>query len=242
LQGPFLGKDAILEYMLGGSDAGPFYASPPEIGAIEFTLQEYDYDAGICSFLALSSIQQTTNPANTAAQVTIRSATMTKMKMDLAHGYWKSQDFYLGRDFWDVGLRDMQDSDNTRAFVCSVMTTECAEILALSGDDFANCTARLEELPFVTASPVDDGVFSFQLDSLGCRSLHAAFAKVRPEQHCAHISFEPMVDPDGKVKCQEDSGPLYRHSDLFTTEDVAAFEAFMTANGFDPESGIEYIN
>lgn len=157
----------------------------------DFTLQGYDYETGICSFRAFNGIQQTTNPANTAAlQVNIRSSTIAKIKMDLAHGYWKSQDFYLGRDFWGVALRDMQDSNNTCAFICSVMTTECAEILATSGgDNTANCTARFEELPFVTPSPVDDGVFIFQQNSLGRRALHAAFARVNREQHCAHISL-----------------------------------------------------
>ena len=114
--------------MLGGSASGPYYSSTPEVEALNFQLQ--DYQNNVCTFLAQSVIVQTTNPAHTAPpQVKIRSATMSKMKMDLAGGYWKSQDFYFGRDFWDVGLRNMQNSDNTRAYVCGVMRNECAEYL-----------------------------------------------------------------------------------------------------------------
>lgn len=224
--------------MLGGSDAGPFYSSAPKVESLQFQLQ--DYQNNVCTFLAQSVIIQTTNPANTAPpQVQIRAATMTKMKMDLAEGYWKSQDFYFGRDFWDAGLRNSQDSDNTRAFVCSVMSNQCAAYLP-EGES-ANCLERLLALPYLTMSPVDDTVFSFQQNSQACRALHAAFAATNPEKHCAHISFQPLADPDGKVKCQANSGPLYRHSDLFTEEEIASFEAFMVQQGFDPASGIEYI-
>ena len=224
--------------MLGGSASGPYYSSTPEVEALNFQLQ--DYQNNVCTFLAQSVIVQTTNPAHTAPpQVKIRSATMSKMKMDLAGGYWKSQDFYFGRDFWDVGLRNMQNSDNTRAYVCSVMRNECAEYLP-EGES-TNCTERLQDLPFLTMSPVDETVFSFQQNSQACRALHAAFALTNPEKHCAHIAFQPLADPDGKIKCQNNSGPLYRHSDLFTDEDIASFEAFMVHQGFDPESGIEYL-
>ena len=143
--------------MLGGSASGPYYSSTPEVEALNFQLQ--DYQNNVCTFLAQSVIVQTTNPAHTAPpQVKIRSATMSKMKMDLAGGYWKSQDFYFGRDFWDVGLRNMQNSDNTRAYVCGVMRNECAEYLP-EGES-TNCTERLQDLPFLTMSPVDETVFS----------------------------------------------------------------------------------
>jgi len=236
--GAFLGKDAILEYMLGGSDAGPFYTSPPEVDNIQFTLQNYDRGTEICTFMGLTSITQTSNPENTAGELTYRSATMVKMQMDLAKGYFTVQDFYFGRGFWDVALRTMQDSDNTRAYICSVMGNECADLLPAVD----NCTERLEALPYVTSSPVDDTVFSYQTNSLGCRGLHAAFAQVNPEQHCAHISFEPMADPDGKIKCQDGyAGEIFKHSDLFTEQDLAGFEQYMAENGFDPSSGIELI-
>ena len=38
----------------------------------------------------------------------------------------------------------------------------------------------------------------------GCRLLHAAFAIENPD-HCAHVSFAPMADPKGRIKCQASS-------------------------------------
>ena len=59
-----------------------------------------------------------------------------------------------------------------------------------------------------------------------CRKLHAVFA-AENAHHCAHLSFKPMADPEGKVKCQESAQiPV---SDLFSDDELAIHpERFLT--------------
>tara|TARA_B100000795_G_scaffold6161_1_gene4542 strand:+ start:105 stop:470 length:366 start_codon:yes stop_codon:yes gene_type:complete len=51
--------------------------------------------------------------------------------------------------------------------------------------------------------------------------------------HCAHLSFKPMADPKGKIKCQESAQqPI---SDLFSDDDLAKYAAFVAEEGFDSD-------
>ena len=53
--------------------------------------------------------------------------------------------------------------------------------------------------------------------------MHAVFA-AENAHHCAHLSFKPMADPKGKVKCQESAQvPV---SDLFSNDELARFADF----------------
>ena len=65
-----------------------------------------------------------------------------------------------------------------------------------------------------------------------CRKLHAVFA-AENAHHCAHLSFKPMADPEGKVKCQESAQiPV---SDLFSDDELAMFADFVVKLGFEPD-------
>ena len=65
-----------------------------------------------------------------------------------------------------------------------------------------------------------------------CRKIHAVFA-VDNAHHCAHLSFKPMADPKGKVKCQKSKQlPV---STLFSDNELAKFATFVTEVGFEPD-------
>ena len=51
------------------------------------------------------------------------------------------------------------------------------------------------------------------------------------DNHCAHLSFKPMADPKGKVKCQESA--QLQESTIFSDEELAAFAAFEAEAGFE---------
>ena len=65
-----------------------------------------------------------------------------------------------------------------------------------------------------------------------CRKLHAEFAATNAH-HCAHLSFKPMADPTGKVKCQKSA--QLQVSDLFSNDELAAFTTFAAEVGFEPD-------
>ena len=65
-----------------------------------------------------------------------------------------------------------------------------------------------------------------------CRKLHAVFA-AKNSNHCAHLSFKPMADPEGKFKCQESAQvPV---SALFSDDELATFATFVAEVGFEPD-------
>ena len=65
-----------------------------------------------------------------------------------------------------------------------------------------------------------------------CRKLHAVFA-AENAHHCAHLSFKPMADPKGRVKCQESAQlPV---SALFGDDELATFADFAVKLGFEPD-------
>ena len=66
-----------------------------------------------------------------------------------------------------------------------------------------------------------------------CRKLHAVFA-AENAHHCAHLSFKPMADPKGRVKCQESAQvPV---SALFSDDELATFADFAIGKlGFEPD-------
>ena len=62
--------------------------------------------------------------------------------------------------------------------------------------------------------------------------MHAVFA-AENAHHCAHLSFKPMADPKGRVKCQESAQvPV---SALFSDDELATFADFAVKLGFEPD-------
>lgn len=129
-------------------------------------------------------------------------------------------------------LSDRQVSN----WLCGVMEEDCPMVWAndatLTSRDA--CVKKFEALPVL-----DDGdQRHFDGNVRGCRVLHGVFAS-KNEHHCAHISFVPMEDPDGIIKCQESL--RLNTSDYFDALDLENFNRFKDAVGI-PERGYERVS
>jgi len=119
------------------------------------------------------------------------------------------------------------DTSATHGLVCSTMMGCNATWADNNYTDISECVADLATLPLHSG----DGTMHFDGRDRSCRVLHAVFASTNPD-HCNHISFAPLADPSGKFKCQETAGVM--PSDLFTTDEVSAFDQWVNSTGMDP--------
>jgi len=111
------------------------------------------------------------------------------------------------------------------------MRDTCPDVWAANDlTSLGECEAKLAALPLA------DGDLAYvDGNTQSCRKLHAVFASDNAH-HCAHLSFKPMADPKGKVKCQESAQlPV---SDLFSDEELATFAAFAVELGFEPDQHV----
>ena len=106
-------------------------------------------------------------------------------------------------------------------------TVFLAQFIRINSTD--NCVQDLAALP-----AVEEPGKKFDGLSQGCRGLHAVFAETNPENHCAHISFTPVEDPKGRIKCQDSSSEGVQPEDLFDEGDLNRFSQFCIEHGLDP--------
>jgi hypothetical protein len=127
------------------------------------------------------------------------------------------------------------DTNATHELVCSTMMGCNATWAGNNYTDISECVADLVTLPLVSGN----GTMHVDGRDRSCRVLHAVFASTNPD-HCNHISFAPRTDPGGKFKCQETAGVM--PSDLFTTDEVSAFDQWVNSTGMDPAVGFMIRN
>jgi len=123
--------------------------------------------------------------------------------------------------------------------ICQIMETSCPSVM--EANDFQNqaeCAAQMADLPLLTTNK--DGIEVLDGNSTGCRHLHATLAARSPELHCEHISFMPMEDSQGKVKCSETMN-LDQH-DYFTAENFNLFVTSAFKHDLDPVSQFEDLD
>ncbi|GAX26791.1 hypothetical protein FisN_9Lh056 [Fistulifera solaris] len=119
---------------------------------------------------------------------------------------------------------------NTRAYICDVYEgSTCASQL----DPPTDCAAQLSALDQAGTNGRVDG------NSVGCRILHAVLAEFR-SVHCPHISFEPLADFQNQIKCQTEGSLTVL--DLFTAEDLEAYDEYAIARGLDPNMGHDWTD
>ena len=198
---------------------------------IERKVKFLGYTNGQCEFLNLLTRNLETIP-NTTAAVSQKIQTVAGLKLyfDLKEGYVKRINVYYTDDLLRVYFDVLLNSPNTREFVCGVMNGPCANILNVT----SNCTEQLLTLPSAEGE-------QYYIDgkSQGCRVLHAVFANTNPDNHCAHLSFTPLEDPNGSIKCQSSKGTL--PSSLFTERELQLFKDFSESVGVDPELGHTFV-
>ncbi|GFH56830.1 hypothetical protein CTEN210_13306 [Chaetoceros tenuissimus] len=135
-------------------------------------------------------------------------------------------------DSWDYSMKNGRSEGGVRGLKKSKSAK--ASKSAKMNEKMKNCVKQAIALPDVTIGA--DGVTGFiDGNSRACRILHGFMAK-NNQHHCPHVSFDPEVDADGKIKCNESAGIL--HTDVFTQEDIAFFILMgQAAFGFDEVGG-----
>jgi hypothetical protein len=190
------------------------------------------YDNGQCIFANIYSTPYILDPNTTnAPQLPFEVVYMLKTYLDFEQRYVSRLNVYYTNDFLRVYFDKFLNSVPTRTFVCNVIEGPCWSILNTTyNNSNTTCTNMLNELPAA------DGT-NYYVDgkSQGCRALHAVFAETNPINHCAHLSFIPMQDPSGIIKCQSSKNKL--PSELFTEKEFQLFKSFAESVGIDPIKG-----
>ena len=193
------------------------------------------YNNGQCEFLGsfTRSVQFISN--TTAAPLEpFRLVAATKLYLDFEERYITRVNVFFTEDFLRIFFDLILNSSKTRQFVCGIVNGVCASTLNRT----ANASNRTCEEQLQTFPSMDEQ-YHFDGKSQGCRALHAVFAATNPENHCAHLSFIPLEDPLGKVKCQTSKGAL--PSSLFTERELQMIEDFARSVGIDPAIGHTYV-
>jgi len=133
------------------------------------------------------------------------------------------------------------NTEGVRDYMCSTLDEQCPTAWEKSElSSVEECKDRLAALPVTTSAAAGVSVSG---RSLGCRVLHASFAETNPENHCPHISFAPMEDPKGRVKCQNDTA--VEPSELFSAEDFTFYHDYLNSmvqrNVLDPDRGYRVV-
>ena len=228
--GKYVGAANIQEYVQFAfvGENSP-YLLPGDTSQRQFSIRFLNYQDGLCEFRMLFKFQYVLNPIYTAAPPPFELVDMVRLYLHREERYFSRVNVFYTNDFLSLFFGVALNSEATRQYVCEqVMGGPCAA--ELNTTNTTVCISTLQELP--TAQGTNQYIDG---KSQGCRALHAVFAFANPKQHCAHLSFTPLADPSGNVKCQTSQGTS--PSDLFTEADFSTFRRFAEKNGIDPDIG-----
>lgn len=93
---------------------------------------------------------------------------------------------------------DSVDADDVRDLVCNVMKSNCTDTLAFNNMSVEGCKDAYDKLNMTDNGYLDS-------NTKGCRILHSSFVP-KNTGHCPHLSFAPLADEKGKIKCQTSRG------------------------------------
>lgn len=221
--GVYEGPDGIEEYLrFALGTTSPYFAEQKTL-RLETEYIGYDRSIGQCQFRQMVLLETLTDVTN-VKEVNMQMTVANRIQFDLALS--KVPRVYIRLDepfllfFFDVVL----NTNQTRAFICDVMSTNC-------NNPTADCEARLNALPTLVNGYADSY-------SSGCRAVHAVFASTNPV-HCPHISFDAMLDNRNKSKCQVSEN--LQESDFFDSSDAKAYHRFQREVGIEPGIGYKLL-
>ena len=223
--GEYQNAKNIEEYIKFGDSASNPYIDDAGSETLVNELAFLRYENGQCVF-ANNVITRYKFTDGLTKGGTIQVGLNTVVYFDYNERYFPRLDLYYSEPA-TAYIFDAVDTDNVRSFICSILSNDCQGIATAP----TNCEAALADLPVSNNGGYVDG------NSQGCRVLHGFLAQQSPAQHCPHISLEPLLDPDNKIKCQASSMQNIQVTDLFSQSEIQGFEAFWAANGLDPALG-----
>jgi len=188
--GRFYGAADIEEYVRFASDTSPWIQKSVAVGG-KFMVHSVDPEARTCSYIVYTTLLHEMDSAN-AKKSSVLVNTLFKLKYSYNEDYFTSVAVLLAPKFLTLVFGTLANTPQTRNKICEV-SEGCKDVnVGLTRDE---CTEKLQSLPTFNNENYFDG------NSYGCRVLHSAFAETN-DKHCPHLSFEPLEDSKGKVKCQ----------------------------------------
>lgn len=228
--GDYVGAEAIEEYVKSATpETNPFDSSSKELDSkVKFV--EFDRKTNQCQFLAFYHYNYEIDPSSGQVAANYTVANMVKLYFDVKERYIPKINVFYTETFVNFCFTFLYNTEELRAYICNVYEgSTCSAIL----NPPADCMGQLRSMDTISVDGRVDG------NTVGCRLLHAVLATSR-DQHCPHISFEPMEDVHGKIKCQTE-GDLTIY-DLFTQGDLDAFADYASGRGLDPEKGHDWTD
>ena len=195
--GTYTGPDGIKEYVKFADVDSPYIRAKRSYER-NSEMTDFDPTTNICKFTTYFFEALDLNPAFTAGDTinfggiinTYYSATTSKIPT--VHLYYTET--ILELTFMQLQTRQVDE------FVCdTLLGPGCMDKLgdqAEQGLTKRKCLQRLSNLPLAGGEDI-----FFDGYSQSCRYVHSVFAGTNPF-HCAHISFFPVEDLKGKIKCQ----------------------------------------
>jgi hypothetical protein len=232
--GSYQGAANIEEYVrFAQAGMSPFVACCNDY--VKSRINFVGYENGQCEFVIALNRNFLLVPDTTDAPVeTNQFLAGLKFYLAFEERYIKRINVFFTDDFLRIYFDVFLNSANTRQYVCGIINGVCASTLDIP-ENVSNltCEEQLQTLPST------EGQYYFDGKSSGCRALHAVFAATNPLNHCAHLSFAPLADPHGNIKCQSSKGKL--PSSLFTESELQMFQDFAVSVGIDPVIGHTYV-
>jgi len=223
--GKYVGPDAIEEYVRAAfAETNWFLRSndPDQLTEFEFD----QYHDGKCIFLVFSKIRFDFDPETSIELPRFSIVAVSKFFFDIQSTQITGWNLHWPNDMFRVLAAGIQ-SENAQRVICDeIISIACQGILNIE-----NCRDKIAALPAASEGNLEymDG------NSQGCRALHSVFAVENPTTHCPHLSFDPLEDPNGQIKCQESKQtPI---SALFSDRELDKLKEFAARQGIDPELG-----
>lgn len=241
--GTYTGPASIQEYVKFASEESPFVDSMVVLPGTMGYLKGVNAD-GECIF-SLIGHRRYQMSAKYASGDTVHVAAMSTVAYQPSSHKINSIMLTYSVPFMQHVFEALR-TRNTYAYVCDSLQTGCpaAGVDTWSHNGLTSreeCIARFEQLPTFDDGPhlADSPGGGFDGNSSSCRVLHSFLASLSPD-HCAHISFLPMEDPSGNVKCQ--TSKRYRESDFFDEKDLENFDTFKDAAEYPKAEGFKVVD
>ena len=243
--GKYRGIDSIKEYVKFTSPDSPFIDSSTLLPGSAGYLKGVNVQ-GECVYNLIghrryvaSSAYALTNALHVASMVTLTYHPATHKINSIFLFY---EDNFLQYFF------DMVHTRKTAEYVCDMLQHTCPD----AGVDTwkhnelqskEDCVARYEKLNTFDDGPKiansKDLGGGFDGNSASCRALHSVLTSISTD-HCAHLSFVPMADPNGNVKCQ--TSKRLHMTDYFDARDFENFNLFKKAADYPLDYGFKVVD
>ncbi len=229
--GSYVGPKDIEEYVRFADPSSPYIESETPM-YFKIQLSGFDPIAETCTFLA-TSITRYTLDYRTATPATFEVGLLSKIKFSAKSNKIATLNLYYTKEYLEFVFAEILNTRKSRKSICSTLISNCSEVHEMNySPSLDKCVDILEEIPVLSPGGMATG-----LDQ-GCRHLHAVLAAKNPA-HCPHISFIPITDSSGKIKCQKSE--LASVYDYFSVMEMNIHNQLIAENGMDPELGYKIM-